>query len=58
MAEAFACGRQDVGGLLHLVLLVARHLGILSQRRLLLLAHLVKLLLGLFELTQVPKGGK
>lgn len=50
MSEALACGGEDVGGLLHLVLLVTRSLGVLDQRRLLLLADLVELLLGLFEL--------
>lgn len=50
MSETLARGGEDVGGLLHLMLLVARSLGVLDQRRLLLLAHLVKLLLGLFEL--------
>ena len=53
MTEALARGGEDVGGLLHLVLLVARSLGVLGERRLLLLAHLVELLLGLFELAQV-----
>jgi len=57
VAEALACGGQDVGGLLHLVLLVARCLGVPDERRLLLLAHLVKLLLGLLELAQVSGGG-
>lgn len=50
VSEALARGGEDVGGLLHLMLLVARSLGVLDQRRLLLLAHLVKLLLGFFEL--------
>lgn len=53
MPEALARGSEDVGGLLHLVLLVTGSLGILDQRRLLFLAHFVKLLLGFFELTQV-----
>lgn len=56
VAEAFARGREDAGGLLHLVLLVARRLGILGQRHLLLLAHLVKLLLGILEFPQVSAG--
>ena len=53
MSEAFARGGEDVCGLLHLVLLVAGSLGVLDQRRLLLLAHFVELLLGFFELTDV-----
>ena len=56
VAEALARGGQDVGGLLHLVLLVARGLGVPGEGRLLLLAHLVELLLGLLELTQVSGG--
>lgn len=58
MSETLARGGEDVGGLLHLVLLVARSLGVLDQRRLLLLAHLVKLLLGLFEFAQVTDKKK
>lgn len=58
VAEALAGRRQDIGGLLHLMLLVAGGLGILRQRRLLLFTHLVKLLLGLFEFADVPRGGE
>lgn len=53
MSEALACGGEDVGGLLHLVLLVAWRLGIFNQRALLLLTDFIKLLLGFFELSQV-----
>lgn len=53
MSEALACGSEDHGGLLHLMLLVAGSLSVLDQRRLLFLAHFVKLLLGFFELTYV-----
>lgn len=58
MSEAFARGSEDVGGLLHLMLLVAGSLGILDQRRLLFLTHFVKLLLGFFELAQVTDKGR
>lgn len=56
MAEALARGREDAGGLLHLVLLVARRLGILGQRHLLFFAHLVELLFGVLEFPQVSAG--
>lgn len=56
VAEAFARSREDAGGLLHLMLLVARRLGILGQRHLLLLAHLVKLLFGVLEFPQISAG--
>lgn len=54
VAEALSCGGEDVGGLLHLMCLVPRHLTILYQCHLLLLADLVKLLLCLFDLPKVP----
>ena len=53
MSEALARGSEDVGGFLHLVLLVTGRLSILDQRCLLLLTHFVKLFLGFFELTNV-----
>lgn len=53
VAEAVACGAEDVGGFLHLMLLVAGSLSVLDQGCLLLLAHFIKLLLGFFELAQV-----
>lgn len=55
MAEALSRGGEDVGGFLHLVCLVPRNLTVLHQSHLLLLADLVKLLLGLFDLPKVPK---
>lgn len=50
MSEALACGSEDVGGLLHLMLFVTGSLGILDQGCLLFFTHFVKLLLGFFEL--------
>lgn len=58
MSEALACGSEDVGGLLHLMLLVAGSLGVLDQRSLLFLAHFVKLFLGFFELAEVTDRGR
>lgn len=58
MSEALARGSEDVGGLLNFMLLVAGSLGVLNQSRLLLLAHLVKLLLGFFELAYVTGRGR
>lgn len=58
MSEALACGSEDVGGLLHLMLLVAGCLGILDQCGLLLFTHFIKLLLGFFELTKVTGRGE
>ena len=53
MSETFACGSEDVGGLLHFMLLVAWSLGVLDQRSLFFLAHFIKLFLGFFELPKV-----
>lgn len=53
MSEAFACGGEDVGGLLYFMLLVAWSLSVLDKRSLLFLANFVKLFLGFFELSQV-----
>lgn len=51
MSEALACGCQDVGGLLHFMLLVSRRLSVLGEGRLLFLADFIELFLGFFELT-------
>lgn len=58
MSEALASGGEDVGGLLHLVLLVAGSLRVLDERSLLFLAHFIKVLLGLFELAYVTDEGR
>lgn len=58
VAEALACGAEDIGGFLHLVLLVAGSLSVLDQGGLLFLAHFIKLLLGVFELAQVTAKSK
>lgn len=57
--EALPGGGEDVGGLLDFVLLVPGRLGVLGQGVLLLLAHFLKLLLGIFELPDVSgaRGG-
>lgn len=55
VTEALACGGQDVGGLLHLVLFVTRHLRVFHQSHFLLLAHFIKMLLGVFKLLQVSE---
>lgn len=54
VAEALAGGSQDAGGLVHLMRFVACGLRIPGQSCLLLLAHLLKLLLRLLELPEVP----
>ena len=53
-AEGLACAEQRVAGLVHLVGLPARHLGVLQQRPLQALAAALKLLAHLLELAHVP----
>ena len=54
MSEALAGDAERAGGLLHLVGFVAGGLGVLHLGQLQVLAHAVKVLLGLLELAHVP----
>lgn len=56
MSEALARDAERAGGLLHLVRLVPRRLGVLHLSDLHVLPYLVKVFLGLLELANIPDG--
>lgn len=58
VAEALPSGGQNVGGLLHLVLLVPGDLCVLGQGGLFLLTHFLKLLLGILEFSDISGKGR
>lgn len=58
MSETLASDAERASGLFHLVRLVPRRLSVLHLRYLHVLAHLIEVLLGLFELPNIPDGQK